>query len=118
MNKKTTSSFVIQELENLDIQTEEYNGHNQVYLPENLLDSSQWSLIEIICEEGDYDLTGYAGEFVDLYSYSSNRYYEEIQSNVWIVADETKVICVYFSTGLEGPVPGVFSIKDANLIKK
>lgn len=112
-------TLIQKELNKVGIQTIGFNKQLLSFnLPETLSDAN-WGLKKIVCEEGGYDLAKYANQTVNMYSYRSNRYYENEQLNVWLVTNENEVICVYLTVGeASGLVPGVFSVNDSNVVAK
>jgi hypothetical protein len=111
-------TLIQEELDKVGIQTSGFNKQLSLNLPETLSDAN-WGLKKIVCEEGGFDLAKYANQAVNIYSYRSNRYYENEQLNVWVVTNENEIVCVYLTVGeTSGLVPGVFSVKDPNVVIK
>jgi hypothetical protein len=84
-----------------------------VQLPPKLSDAN-WGLKKIICEQGGYDLSAYAGKKVTLSCFSMREKYNSKESlNVWVVSSGDNIACVYKAVG-EGSsmAPGVFSVEN------
>ncbi|HCC60136.1 MAG: hypothetical protein A2402_01915 [Candidatus Staskawiczbacteria bacterium RIFOXYC1_FULL_37_43] len=107
------------ELKKLNITAIEKTKEMEYNIPENLSDVG-WYLKKIICEEGGYDLSPYAGKTVLLTRYSTNEVYDNTEPlDVWAVSSKGKVVCVYKTvTENSTMAPGVFSVKENPLIKK
>ncbi len=119
-----SGNVIMPELERLNIEITGQSKEVELQLP-SILSDANWGLKKIICEEGGYDLTKYAGRDVLITSYSiNNEVYkqttkfgtEELPLKVSIITANNEVICVYkIASDL---IPGVLSIKDPFIIKK
>jgi len=70
-------------------------------------------LKKIICEQGGYDLSAYAGKKVSLSCFPiSEKYQLKEPLNVWVVSSGDKVVCVYKAGS--NSVPGVFPVEKPN----
>lgn len=119
-NPKTESQDeILLELKKLNITGVEKTKEIELRLPEILSDDN-WGVKELICKDGGYNLSDYAGKNVLLTRYSTNEIYDKTEPlDVWIIKDKDKIVCVY-KTVKEGSnmAPGVFSVKENPLIKK
>lgn len=81
-------------------------------LPVTLTDAN-WGLKQIICQEGGYDLTPYAGKTVNAYSYPIREKYNGIEPlTLWVLNDGQKVICAYKAVRTGSQLtPGIFPMK-------
>jgi hypothetical protein len=81
-------------------------------LPKTLADAN-WGLKQIICQEGGYDLTPYAGKTIDAYYYPIREKYNGIEPlSLWILNDGQKVICAYKAVRSGSQLtPGIFPMK-------
>lgn len=113
-----SQNAISSEFKKLNITAVEKTKEMEYSLPENLSDAG-WYLKKIICEEGGYDLSPYAGKSVLLTRYSTNEIYDNTEPlDAWAVSSKGKVVCVYKTvTENSTMVPGVFSVKDDPLIK-
>lgn len=110
---------ILSELKKLNITAIEKTKEMEYKLPENLSDAG-WYIKKIICEEGGYDLSPYAGKTVLLTRHSTNEVYDNTEPlDAWVVSSKGKVVCVYKTvTENSTMAPGVFSVKENPLIKK
>jgi hypothetical protein len=77
------------------------------------LSGPNWGLKKIICEQGGYDLSPYAGKKVLLSSYPiSEKDPSKGALNAWVVSSGDKILCVY-EAGLNS-VPGLFAVENPN----
>jgi len=111
-------SAVLSELKKLNITAIEKTKEMEYNLPENLSDAG-WYVKKIICEDGGYDLSSYAGKSVLLTRYSTDEIYDNTEPlDAWVVSSKGKVVCVYKTvTENSTMTPGVFSVKENPLIK-
>ncbi|OGZ64432.1 MAG: hypothetical protein A2998_00845 [Candidatus Staskawiczbacteria bacterium RIFCSPLOWO2_01_FULL_37_25b] len=109
---------ITSELKKLNITPVEKTKEMEYNLPENLSDAG-WYVKKIICEDGGYDLSPYAGKTVLLTRYSTNEVYDNTEPlDVWAVSSKGKVVCVYKTvTENSAMAPGVFSVKENPMIK-
>lgn len=86
-----------------------------VILAENLSETAEWGIIEDICNEGGYNLTKYAGQTIELDSYSISEMYDNVPLNAHIISSiNGEIICVYKSMRGENTyAPGVFPVNNS-----
>jgi len=107
--------IILSELKRLDIKIVSQPKQIELQLPLAFTDSN-WSLKKAVCEEGEYDLSPYAGKSVLLTSYPILEKYENEPLDVWIVTIGDKIVCVYKAVREDsGLAPGVFPISSGKL---
>lgn len=72
-----------------EIETEE------LIIPENLDDVGGWSIVNAICEEGGYGITGYTGETVFLSEYDIGEDCGELKLNLIAISNGNSCPCLY-----------------------
>ncbi len=114
-----SKNSVLSELQRLNIQVTGQEKQIELELPPILSDAN-WGMKKIICEEGGYNLSAYAGKTLLFTSYPINEVWNSTEPlNVWIVTSGDKIVCVYKTVGENSnAAPGIFSIKENPSIKK
>jgi hypothetical protein len=87
----------------------------ETQLPPALSDAN-WGLKKIICEQGGYDLSPYAGKKVSLSCFPISEKYRSTELlNAWVVSSGDKVVCVYKAVRDNSSMaPGVFAVENPN----
>lgn len=85
-----------------------------------VLSDANWGMKQLICKEGGYDLSAYAGKTLSYTCYPTNEIYANIDPlNVWIVSNGDEIVCIYKTvTESSGLAPGIFSVKEHLNIRK
>ncbi len=112
-------SVILSELQRLNIEVTGASKQIELELP-SVLSDANWGLKKIICEEGGYNLSAYAGKTILFTSYPINEVWNNTEPlNVWVATSEDKIVCVYKAVRENSMVaPGIFSIKENSNIKK
>jgi hypothetical protein len=84
----------------------------ETQLPAALTDAN-WGLKKMICEQGGYNLSPYAGKKVTLSCFPiSEKYRSKEPLNAWVVSSGDKVACVYKAVSENSSMaPGVFAVE-------
>jgi len=84
----------------------------ETQLPAALTDAN-WGLKKMICGQGGYNLSAYAGKKVTLSCFPiSEKYQSKEPLNVWVVSSGDKIACVYKAAGDNSSMaPGVFAVE-------
>lgn len=112
-------NIILSELEKLNIIIAGQPEQIKLKLP-SILSDANWGLKKIVCEEGGYNLSAYAGQTVLLTQYLTNEVYGNTEPlNVWVISSGGQVVCVYKTVTENSTMePGVFSVKENSSIKK
>ena len=105
-------NVILSELKRLKIKVTGSAKQIEAQLPIKL-SGADWGLKKIVCEQGGYDLSAYAGKKVSLIRFPISEKYASEPLNVWVVSCNDKIACVYKAVR-EGSnlVPGVFPIEN------
>jgi hypothetical protein len=104
---------VVAELERLSVEPTADAEIFQEELPADLGGDSNWGLKEIVCAEGGYDLSPYAGMTVTLTGVEIEGSCQEEAIMIWVVSLDDSIACAYLTVRkASGMVPGVWAVND------
>jgi hypothetical protein len=109
-------NVILSELKRLNIKIMGPAKQIETQLPSELSDAN-WGLKKIICEQGGYNLSAYAGKKVSLTCFPISERYHFIEPlNVWVVSSGDKIVCVYKTVRENSNIiPGVFPVQDSKV---
>lgn len=98
------------ELEKLNVEVTGPSVETEIQLPLTFSDAN-WGLKKIVCEEGGYDLSSYAGKPVSFTSYNINDTYDGHPLDLVLISSGNVIVCAY-KTVREGSnlSPGIFPV--------